>query len=379
MYIYELEDWPDFVWDNYQLFARLGKVRNLQGKLVGKMESFGFGLRNEATLKTLILDVIKSTEIEGIILNPEQVRSSIAKRLGIDIAGLVASDRDTDGVVDMLLDATQNYDKPLTKTRIFDWHLALFPTARSGMPKLIVDSWRDDSTVPLQVVSGASGKEKVHFQAPSSTGLEKEMNKFLNWFNKNEELDPVIKAGLAHLWFVTLHPFEDGNGRIARAITDMLLARADGISQRFYSMSTQVRAERNAYYSILENTQKGSLDVTYWLEWFLNCLSNALTAANEILEKVIYKHLFWNKNAIKIQNDRQKLLLNKLLDGFDGKLTSSKWAKIAKCSPDTALRDIQDLINKQILRKAEVGGRSTNYELIEIDQENKSNRVGNNG
>ncbi len=379
MYIYELEEWPDFVWDNYQLISLLGKVRNLQGKIVGKMESLGFELRNEAALKTLILDVIKSTEIEGKILNPEQVRSSIARRLGIDIAGLVPSDRDTDGVVDMLLDATQNFKKLLTKTRLFDWHLALFPTGRSGMHKLIVGNWRDDSTGPLQVVSGALGKEKVHFQAPSSAELEKEMNSFLDWFNTKDELDLVIKAGLAHLWFVTLHPFEDGNGRIARALTDMLLARADGISQRFYSMSAQVRIERNEYYRILEKTQKGKLDITDWLEWFLDCLLNALAAANEILEKVIFKHSFWNKNAIRIQNDRQKLLLNKLLDGFDGKLTSSKWAKIAKCSPDTALRDIQDLITKQILRKAEVGGRSTNYELIDIAKENKLNPAGNNG
>ena len=367
IYIYQQDDWPNFFWNDQSLLFPLAKVRNLQGKLVGKMHALGFELRNEAALRILTLDVIKSTEIEGEILNPEQVRSSIARRLGLDISGLVPSDRNVDGVVDMMIDATQNFDKPITKKRLFDWHFALFPTKRSGMYKIIVGNWRDDSTGPMQVVSGAMGKEKVHFQAPGSSELEFEISKFIDWFNKNDDIDSVIKAGMAHLWFVTLHPFEDGNGRIARAITDMLLARADGIPQRFYSMSSQIRKENKQYYNILEKTQKGKLDISEWLDWFLNCLLNALESSDHILRKVIYMHQFWNQNAIMIQNDRQKLLLNKLLDDFKGKLTASKWAKIAKCSHDTALRDIQDLIQKDILRKSEEGGRSTNYELVEID------------
>lgn len=365
-YIYDNNDWPSFKWDSELLLPLLGKVRNQQGRLIGKMESLGFELRNEAVLDTLTLDVLKSSEIEGELLNPEQVRSSIARRLGMNIAGLVPSDRDVDGVVEMMLDATQNFNKPLSKDRLFGWHCSLFPSGRSGMYKIIVGNWRDDSTGPMQVVSGALGKEKVHFQAPSALELEKEMNLFFEWINKNNTYDPVVKAGIAHLWFVTLHPFEDGNGRIARAITDMFLARADGIPQRFYSMSSQIRTERNAYYSILEKTQKGSMDITNWLEWFLQCLLDALDSSNSKLEKVIYKHKFWNRNSSKLQNERQKLLLNKLLDGFDGALTSSKWAKISKCSADTALRDIQDLINKGILRKSASGGRSTNYELTEF-------------
>jgi Fic family protein len=367
IYIYQKEGWASFKWNNEKLLSLLGKVRNLQGKLVGKMESLGFDLRNEATLETLTLDVIKSNEIEGEILNPEQVRSSLARRLGMEISGLIPSDRDVEGVVEMMLDATQNYSIPLTKERLFDWHAALFPTGRSGMYKIIVGDWRDDSTGPMQVVSGALGKEKVHYQAPDASTIENEITQFLEWFNKNEIQDPVIKAGIAHLRFVTIHPFEDGNGRIARAITDMQLAKSDGISQRFYSMSAQISKERKQYYDVLEKTQKGTVEITSWLEWFLMCLFNALNSSNQVLGKVIYKHKFWNLNATKLQNDRQKLLLNKLLDGFDGKLTSSKWAKIAKCSTDTALRDIQDLINKNILRKTEGGGRSTSYELVELE------------
>ncbi|MCK4661891.1 MAG: Fic family protein [Bacteroidales bacterium] len=366
IYVYQQDNWPDFTWNNETLLVLLGKVRNLQGKLIGKMESLGFELRSEATLETLTLDVLKSTEIEGEILNPEQVRSSIARRLGMDISGLVFSDRNVDGVVDMTIDATQHYKNPLTVERLFDWHSALFPTGRSGMYKIIVGNWRDDSTGQMQVVSGAMGKEKIHYQAPYATDIEKEMNVFIDWFNIEDKLDPVIKAGVTHFWFVTIHPFEDGNGRIARAITDMLLTRADGISQRFYSMSAQIRLERKEYYSILEKSQKGTLDITVWLQWFLNCLMNSLKTSDQTLSKVLNKHKFWNKYATITLNNRQILLLNKLLDDFNGKLTSSKWAKIAKCSADTALRDIQDLINKQILRKEPAGGRSTNYELNEI-------------
>jgi len=367
IYIHQQRDWPNFTWDQASLSPLLGKVRNLQGKIVGRMEVLGFDLRREAELETLTMDVVKTSEIEGEVLDPEQVRSSIARRLGMDKYGLVPSDRDVDGIVDMMLDATQHFDQPLTVERLFSWHFALFPMGRSGMYKVIVGNWRDDSTGPMQVVSGAMGREKVHFKAPEASLVELEMNRFIHWFNNVDDLlDPVIKAALAHLWFVTIHPFEDGNGRITRAMTDMLLAKSDGIPQRFYSMSAQVRVERKGYYEILEKTQKGTLEVTLWLEWFLNCLLNALNASDAILEKVLYKHRFWNKYATEVFNDRQVKLLNRLLDGFTGNLTSSKWAKIAKCSPDTALRDIQDLMNKQVLQKTDQGGRSTNYELIEI-------------
>lgn len=366
VYIYENEFWPDFTWNDQEIIELLGKVRNLQGRIVGKMESLGFNLKQQAELETLKTEILRSSEIEGEILNPEQVRSSIARKLGMDISGLIPSDRNVEGIVDMMLDATQNFTQPLTKERLFDWHYALFPTGRSGMYKVTVGNWRNDSTGPMQVISGPMGKEKVHFQAPAATRIDEEMNTFLDWFNNYEKIDLVLKAGIAHLWFVTIHPFEDGNGRIARTLSDMLLARADGISQRFYSMSAQIRQERKEYYEILGKTQKGDLNITKWLIWFLNCLLNALNESHIILEKVISKHNFWMENALKIQNERQKLMLNKILDGdFFGKLTSSKWAKITKCSPDTALRDIQDLIDKGILKKAEEGGRSTNYELIE--------------
>lgn len=365
-YIYQNNDWPNFRWDNEAIISLLSQVRHLQGKMIGKMESIGFELRKEAELQTLTLDILKTSEIEGQILNQEQVRSSIARKLGMDNSGLVLSDRHVDGIVEMMLDATQNYYKPLTTKRLFDWHAALFPTGRSGMYKIIVGKFRDDSTGPMQVVSGALGKEKVHYQAPDANLLKSEIDLFLKWFNQNDKTDLVIKAGLAHLWFITLHPFEDGNGRIARAITDMLLSKSDDVSQRFYSMSAQIRVERKEYYEIIEKTQKGPLDITNWLNWFLTCLKNGLKGSEQILANVLYKHTFWNKNATQIFNDRQVLMINKMLDGFIGKLTSSKWSKIAKCSPDTALRDINDLINKQVIQKDLAGGRSTNYELVNL-------------
>ncbi len=341
----------------------LSEARNLQGRLIGKMESLGFALRNEALLDTLTLDVVKSSEIEGEILNSHEVRSSVARKLGMEIAGSVDSDRNVDGVVEMMVDATQNCFQPLTAERLFDWHAALFPTGRSGMYKITVADWRKDTTGPMQVVSGALGKEKVHFQAPDSDLVESEMQRFLSWYNSADNTDLVLKAAIAHLWFVTIHPFEDGNGRIARALTDMLLARADKSNQRFYSMSAQIRQERKGYYEILEKTQKGSLDVTAWINWFLQCLVNALQSTDSTLTRVLFKADFWNKHSNTAINERQRKLLNKLLDGFDGKLTSSKWAKIAKCSKDTAIRDINDLIDKDILQKETAGGRSTNYEL----------------
>jgi Fic family protein len=328
------------------------------------MESLGFDLRNEALLDTLTLDVLKSSEIEGEVLNPDQVRSSIARKLGMEIAGSVDSDRDVDGVVEMMIDATQNCFNPLTADRLFDWHAALFPAGRSGMYKITVADWRKDKTGPMQVVSGAMGKEKVHFEAPDSDLVENEMLLFLDWFNNFDKIDLVIKAAIAHLWFVTIHPFEDGNGRITRALSDMILARADKSNQRFYSMSAQIRKERKAYYKRLEKTQKGNLDITEWIQWFLQCLINALKSTDTILKQVLFKADFWNKHSKTIINERQRKLINNLLDGFDGKLTSSKWAKIAKCSKDTSIRDINDLINKNILRKEAAGGRSTNYELV---------------
>lgn len=363
VFIYQIDNWPNFTWKTEELIMLLGEARNLQGRLIGKMESLGFDLRNEATLETLTLDVIKSSEIEGEILNPAQVRSSIAKRLGIEIAGSIDSDRNVDGVVEMMLDATQNCFNPLSAERLFDWHAALFPSGRSGMYKITVADWRKDTTGPMQVVSGAMGKERVHFQAPDSAIVEKEMQQFLNWFNDNNKIDLVIKAAIAHLWFVTIHPFDDGNGRITRALTDMLLAQSDKSNQRFYSMSAQIRQERKQYYEILEKTQKGTLDITEWIKWFLQCLINTLHSTDSTLTRVLFKADFWSKHSTVIINDRQKKLLNKLLDGFDGKLTSSKWATIAKCSKDSAIRDINDLINKGILQKEAAGGRSTNYEI----------------
>lgn len=362
-FIHQLDHWPNFTWRLDEFVNLLSEVRNLQGRLLGRMESLGFDLRKEATLETLTLDVLKTTEIEGEYLNPEQVRSSIARRLGMEIAGSVESDRNVDGIVEMMIDATQKCFKPLTADRLFDWHAALFQSGRSGMYKITVANWRKDSSGPMQVVSGAMGKEKVHFQAPASSLLESEMRRFLNWFNTNKELDLVLKAAIAHLWFITIHPFDDGNGRIARAITDMLLAQSDHSTQRFYSMSAQIRIERKQYYEILEKTQKGNLDITDWMKWFLQCLINALKATDNILNRVLFKADFWNKHAKTVMNERQKKLLNKILDGFEGKLTSSKWARIAKCSKDTAIRDINDLINKDILKKDDAGGRSTNYIL----------------
>ncbi|CAL1520329.1 Fic family protein [Chitinophaga sp. MM2321] len=364
IYIYQQPQWPDFQWDEQIISSLLADIRYRQGRLLGRMEGLGFSLRAEASLQTLTLDVLKSSEIEGEILNPDQVRSSIARRLGMDVAGLVPSDRHVDGVVEMMLDATQQYQLPLTDDRLFGWHAALFPTGRSWMYKIVVGGWRDNTKDdPMQVVSGFMGKEKVHYQAPDSALLDKEMIRFLNWFNAKKNIDAVLKAAIAHLWFVTIHPFDDGNGRIARAVADMQLARADNSAQRFYSMSTQIKAERNAYYDILEKTQKGSLDVTKWLEWFLQCLARALATTDETLAGVMKKARFWENPLAATFNDRQKLMLNKLMDGFDGKLTSSKWAKIAKCSQDTATRDIQDLIAKDILMKEPAGGRSTSYIL----------------
>ena len=364
-YIHELPDWPDFEWDQEKLAGPLAALRHRQGRLLGRMEALGFSLRGEATLRTLTEDVLKSSEIEGEILDREQVRSSIARRLGMDIGALAPADRNVEGVVEMMLDATQRYSEPLTPERLFGWQAALFPTGYSGMRKIAVGRWRDDAKGPMQVVSGALGRERVHFEAPAAKRLKKEMTAFLKWFNGRDGTDPVLRAGLAHLWFVTVHPFEDGNGRIARAIADMALARSEQSAQRFYSVSAQVRIERETYYDILQKTQRGGLDITPWLEWFLGCLAGAFDGTEETLGSVMHKARFWEEHADASVNDRQRLMLNKLMDGFEGKLTSSKWATIAKCSQDTALRDILHLVDRGILAKDPAGGRSTSYSLAQ--------------
>ncbi len=365
MFIHEKDNWTDFFWDEKQVSIKLAETRNLQGRLLGKMESLGFDLQDEAVLNTLTLEIVKSSEIEGEVLDIEQVRSSIARRLGIEIAGSIESDRHIDGIVEMMLDATQRYQLPLTKERLFGWHSALFPTGWSNMYKITVADWRKDTTGPMQVVSGPMGKEKVHFQAPDSEIIETEMGIFIDWVENEMNTDPVLKAAVAHLWFVTIHPFEDGNGRITRAITEMLLARSDNSVKRFYSMSSQIRKERKQYYEILEKIQKRDSDITEWVLWFLECLINAFDSTTEILSKILHKAEFWKMHSKTILNERQQKMLTRLLDGFKGKLTTSKWGKICKCSQDTALRDIKDLIEKGILKQEESGGRSTNYELTE--------------
>jgi Fic family protein len=364
-YIHELPNWPKFEWDQSGLARQLAAVRHRQGRLIGRMQALGFPLREEAVLQTLTEDVIKSSEIEGEILDKDQVRSSIARHLGMEAAALPSADREVEGVVEMMLDATQKYKEKLTQDRLFAWHASLFPTGRSGMRKIIVGAWRDEKSGPMQVVSNPHGRERIHYEAPVAGRLDGEMQEFLDWFNGADDTDPVLNAALAHLWFVTLHPFEDGNGRIARAIADMSLARSEESTQRFYSMSAQIRLERKAYYDILESTQKGDLDITPWMEWFLGCLDRAFDGAEKTLAVVFKKADFWKRHSSASLNERQCDILNRLLDGFDGKLTSSKWAAIEKCSPDTALRDIADLIERRLLKKDAGGGRSTSYSLIE--------------
>jgi Fic family protein len=366
-YIHELSHWPRFRWDDRKLAARLAAVRNRQGRLTGRMEALGFNLKAEANLETLTEEVVKSSEIEGEILNRDQVHSSLAWRLGIDIGALTPADRDVEGIVEMMLDATTKYDEPLAPERLFGWHAALFPTGRSGIAKIIVGAWRNDASGPRQVVSGPMGRERVHYQAPAAAKLGQEMTAFIDWFNNNDDSDPVLKAAVAHLWFVTIHPFDDGNGRIARAIADMALARSENSAQRYYSMSAQIRQERNAYYDILEATQKADLDITPWLQWFLGCLDRALAGAETILASVLRKARFWKIHAGQSFNNRQRAMINRLLNGFAGNLTSSKWARLAKCSQDTALRDIDDLVERGILVKQAAGGRSTHYSMVEPD------------
>lgn len=367
-YIWQRPEWPEWQFDSGHLSELLSKVTLERGRLLGSMQTLGFKRAEEATLRALTDDVIKSSEIEGEKLNPESVRSSLARRLGMDIGALAPADRHVDGVVEMVLDATQRHDKPLTEDRLFGWHAALFPTGYSGLTKITVGAYRKDAEGPMQVVSGGVGKEKVHFEAPPAERLRQEMARFIEWFNHAQGIDPTIKAGLAHLWFVTIHPFEDGNGRIGRAVCDMALARADGSSQRFYSLSAQIQRERKDYYDALEFAQKSTLDVTQWLDWFLMCLLGAIQGAGEQTQEVMFKANFWNRWSGVSMNERQVKMLNKMLDGFDGNLTNKKWASMNECSPDTALRDIKELVGRGVLISAGAGGRSTHYVLSNLEQ-----------
>jgi len=363
MYIWQHNDWPAFTWNDQALAKLLAQVSREQGRLQGRMEALGFDLRNEAHLRTLTDDVIKSSEIEGEKLEYEQVRSSIARRLGINAGGLVPADRNVEGVVEMMMDATGKYASSLTEERLFAWHASLFPTGRSGMQRIRVGEWRDDSNGPMQVISGAYGRETVHYEAPPASRIPEEIARFISWFESPGDMDPLLTAGLAHLWFVTIHPFEDGNGRIARAVADMALARSERSGQRFYSMSAQIRRENKEYYDMLERTQKGTLDITHWQKWFLHCLKHAIAGSQDSLSSIMHKARFWEHFSKQPMNERQIEMLNRLLDGFEGKLTSSKWAKIAKCSQDTAHRDIVDLIEKGVLQQDAGGGRSTSYSI----------------
>jgi Fic family protein len=363
MYIHEHPDWPKFRWDSANLAGLLADVRHFQGRLLGRMEGLGFSLREEATLQMLTQDVVKTSEIEGERLDAGQVRSSLARRMGLDAGALPPMDRNVEGIVEVMLDATGQYNGLLTAERLFGWHSALFPTGRSGMRRIVVGGWRTEASGAMQVVSGPMGREKVHYEAPGHERLAAEMTGFSEWINATSELDSVLKSALAHFWFVTIHPFEDGNGRLARAIADMLLARSEKTSQRFYSMSAQIQRERNDYYNVLETCQQGTLDITPWFEWFLNCLKRAIFASEQTLEAVLVKARFWKAHSGESLNDRQRKVINRLLDGFEGKLTSSKWAKLTKCSQDTALRDISDLLHRHILIKDDAGGRSTGYAM----------------
>ena len=364
--IYEHPDWPRLHWKNDSLVRTLAAVRYQQGRLIGQMEALGFDLRQEAVFETLTEDVLQTSAIEGERLDAEQVRSSVARHLGLDLGGLRPADRKVEGIVEMMLDATGRFEQPLTRTRLYGWHESLFSTDRSDRRRIRVGGWRDDRTGPMQVVSGPIGRERVHFEAPTAARLAREMGTFLDWFNAPADTDEVLKAGVAHLWFVTVHPFDDGNGRMARAIADMILARSEGRSQRYYSMSSQIRQERAAYYDVLERTQKGTTDITAWLVWFLSCLGRAIEGSRSTLAAVHKKAQFWKRVADVPLNQRQRRVLDRLLDDFEGKLTTSKWAKLAKCSQDTALRDITDLVRRGLLARNPGGGRSTSYSLVDL-------------
>ncbi len=364
-YIHEDRDWPSLRWQDAKLSPVLAQVRHRQGRLLGRMEGLGFRLRSEARLTTLTTDVIASSAIEGRQLDAEQVRSSLARQLGIDVGGTATTSRDVEGVVEMMLDATQNYAEPLTAERLFGWHALLFPAGRSGRQRLTIGAWRPREAGPMRVVSGPMGRERVHFEAPSAERLEHEMTSFLDWLGEEGGIDQVLKAGIAHFWFATIHPFEDGNGRIGRAIADMVLARAEGTPERFYSMSAQIEAERRDYYNILEQCQRGSTDITPWLKWFLDCLGRAVDGAESSLASVLRKARLWEQINQNPVNERQRKVINRLLEGFEGRLSTSKYARLAGCSGDTALRDIKILLDRGILAQAEGGGRSTSYRLAD--------------
>jgi Fic family protein len=365
-FIYENKNWPKFYWDTNELIGLLAEVRNLQGRLLGSISTLGFDLQQEALLRTITSEIVKNSEIEGELLNSDEVRSSVARKLGIHLENAVEPGRDVDGVVEVMIDATQNYHSELTEERLYGWHAALFPTGYSGMYKITVAEYRKDDKGPMQVVSGPFGRERVHYEAPESNLVPKHMKEFLKWFNSENANDGVLNAGIAHLWFVTIHPFDDGNGRLCRAITEMKLAKSDCSSKRFYSMSAQILKKRKEYYAILEKTQRGDLDITAWLSWFLNCLKDAIISSEQMLQDVLQKAKFWNLHKNTVLNERQIKMVNMLFDGYEGKLTTSKWAKICKCSSDSALRDIKDLETKKILQKDAAGGRSTSYLLYEV-------------
>ena len=364
-YIHELPDWPRFRWRPERLADRLAAVRFRQGQLLGRMKTLGSDLRRQANLVTVTEDVVTSSEIEGEMLDARQVRSSVARRLGIDIGGLAPTDRNVEGVVEMALDATGRFAKPLSEDRLFGWHASPFPTGRGGMTPIAVGGWRCDRTGPMQIVSGPIGRQRVHFEAPGALLVAGEMRAFLDWFDAPADIDQVLKAGLAHLWFATIHPFDDGNGRMARAVTDMALARSEDSPQRFYSMSSQIGRERASYYEVLRRTRRGTMDVSGWMEWFLACLGRAIDGAETTLSAVLAKADFWQRYADLTLNERQRLIVNRLLDGFEGKLTTSRWARMTHCSQDTALRDITYLVERGVLVKSSAGGRSTSYGLGE--------------
>jgi Fic family protein len=374
-YIHQRPAWPHLTWDASAISSLLIDVRHAQGRLLGQMESLGFRLQQEASLATLTQDVVKTSEIEGEKLNAEQVRSALASRMGLEVAALPPVDRHVEGIVEVMLDATGHYQRPLDRERLFSWHAALFPTGRSGLQRIAKVQWRTEASGPMQVVSGAYGRERVHFEAPADDRLEHEMTRFFAWANGKPTADLVLISALAHFWFVTIHPFEDGNGRIARAIADLFLARSENSPQRFYSMSAQIQRERKAYYDILETSQKGDTDVTAWLRWYLGCLGRAIASANDVLGLVLTKATFWKRHENESFNDRQRAMINRLLDGFEGKMTSTKWGQLTHASPDTALRDIHDLILRRILGKDPAGGRSTGYHLLEEKSTGSQARV----
>lgn len=364
-YIYQRVDWTQWQWSDKILLPLVSRVRILQGRLLGKLSTLGFELNIEAQLNAVTLEVIKTSEIEGETLNNEQVRSSVARHLGIDAANITPSTREIDALVEMMLEASFHYKKPLLLVDLLAWHRALFPEGYSGLYNIKSGELRDDSKGAMQVVSGAYGREQVHFVAPKAERLALELDNFLLWYNKQQDdLDLVIKAGIAHLWFVTLHPFDDGNGRLTRALTERMLAQSDSSQQRFYSMSAQILKQRNEYYNILERTQKRDNDITEWLVWFLQTLEQALLSAEQTTNKIIEKASFWQSHRQQALNSRQVKMLNILLTDFYGTLTTKKWAIMTKCSADTALRDINDLISKGMLIKSNASGRSTNYEVV---------------